>query len=35
VRTVLADLYGSAAELAVEAKGGASSVILKVPYERA
>ena len=35
VRAVLADLYGSAAELAVEAKGGASSVILKVPYERA
>ena len=34
VRAVLADLYGSAAELAVEAKGGASSVILKVPYER-
>ena len=35
VRAVLADLYGSAAELIVEARGDASSVIMKVPYERA
>jgi hypothetical protein len=35
VRAVLADLYGSAAELVVEAKGDGSVAIVKVPYERA
>ena len=35
VRAVLADLYGSAAELVVEVKGEGSSIIVKVPHERA
>jgi len=35
VRAVLADLYGSAAELTVVAKGEDASAVVKVPYERA
>ena len=35
VRSVLADLYGSAAELTVVAKGEGASAVVKVPYERA
>ena len=35
VRAVLADLYGSAAELTVVAKGEGASAVVKVPYERA
>jgi len=35
VRAVLADLYGSAAELTVAAKGEGASAVVKVPYERA
>jgi len=35
VRAVLAELYGSAAELVVEASGGMHRASMKVPYERA
>jgi len=35
VRTVLADLYGSAAELAVVAKPEGAQAVVRVPYERA
>lgn len=35
VRAVLADLYGSAAELVVVAKGEGARAVVKVPYERA
>jgi hypothetical protein len=35
VQAVLADLYGSAAELVVAAQGEGSSAVVKVPYERA
>jgi hypothetical protein len=35
VRAVLADLYGSAAELVVEASGDAHRANVRVPYERA
>jgi hypothetical protein len=35
VRAVLADLYGSAAELVVEASCDGHRAIVRVPYERA